>query len=69
MNFCATRKLFTRVSGSEMPAVDGSTTTMSLPVALGAPVREMQSSLTLGTATTTETVLEREPFGFFAVVR
>src|SRR5438270_1794460 len=45
--------------GNETPAVVGSTTMMSFPTALGAPlVREMSSSETFGAATTRETLLD-----------
>src|SRR5882762_3090386 len=45
--------------GKETPAVVGSTTMMSLPVADGVPlVSEMSSSDTLGAATIRETLLE-----------
>ena len=53
------------VAGEKMPAVVGSTTTMSLPVALGAEVLSaMTSSEEFGGATTRDTRLEAGPFGF-----
>src|SRR5262249_42533066 len=50
--------------GPEIPAVVGSTTTMSLPAAVGvALVRAITSSLAFGAATTSETALELLPLG------
>src|SRR5215469_17011534 len=51
--------------GEEMPAVVGSTTTMSLPVAVGDElVSEMISSDGFGAATINETVCDSVPSGF-----
>src|SRR5579883_1822066 len=55
----------TLLPGEETPAVVGSTTTMSLPVAFGAPlVRTICSSELFGAATTSATAFERVPSGF-----
>ena len=61
----AARFRSTSSSGSETPAVVGSTTTMSCAVAVGAPlVSEITSSETFGAATTSETPFELVPSGF-----
>src|SRR5579885_452026 len=57
----------TLLPGDETPAVVGSTTTMSLPVAFGAPlVNAICSSEGLGAATTSATTLDFVPSGFCA---
>src|ERR1041384_701223 len=53
--------------GKEIPAVVGSTTTMSILLASGASfVRAMLPSLTFGAATTSVTEFERVPSGFWS---
>src|SRR5579859_313691 len=55
--------------GEEVPAVVGSTTTMSLPVAAGNElVSAMTSSDGFGGATTSETGAEAAPFGFWTCI-